>query len=504
VVRPFPDFLMNAPVLINVQRGTEPRLDLFNLRARTAVGDRDHTGKTLAEAFPELEQWLRKITAIVLGGQPYVGVEEPLALDWSGTGKIETRYLTFVCEPLLDATGVVEGSVLFAVDVTDCLLARRLNVKRCDRTRLEAALDCLSTPVVLAEPGTRRILFANAATRALHRGDMPSGTTFGQALGMDTGYFCTDATGARIPEDEMPDSRASRGEMVDALELLWHTPFGNVPLVCFAEMVPATPACPSVVVLSFFDVSHVKRVEQELVDAVEARDTFLSLASLAGHELRTPLTTLKLQIQSLLGHYPDAAGIAAIERATRRMGALVEQLLDSARIRDVGVNLEPEDLDLCVVVDAVVESFRSEARRRGSPVARVGAPEVRGRWDRLRLEHVLTNLVCNALRFGPGAPISVECRDLDDRVSVAVTDGGIGIDAADHERIFQRFTRAVSPRHFGGLGLGLWITREIVTRMGGSIAVRSAVGQGATFTVELPKTPPTGTSTNAFVPLSGP
>ena len=85
----------------------------------------------------------------------------------------------------------------------------------------------------------------------------------------------------------------------------------------------------------------------------------------------------------------------------------------------------------------------------------------------------------------PGTPISIACSNLGERVSVAVSDGGIGIDPADHERIFERFGRAVSARHFGGLGLGLWMARAIVKAMGGSIMVRSALGQGATFTVEL-------------------
>ena len=111
-------------------------------------------------------------------------------------------------------------------------------------------------------------------------------------------------------------------------------------------------------------------------------------------------------------------------------------------------------------------------------------------WDRTRLKHVITNLLSNALRFGAAKPIRIECLDLGDRVSIAVSDQGIGIDPSDHERIFERFGRAVSSRHYGGLGLGLWVTREILTQMGGSIAVNSALGQGATFTVTLPKAPP--------------
>lgn len=481
----FHDLLMNAPVLITVQRGKELRLELFNLSAQKAVGDRDLTGRTLGEAFPELEQWLLKIAAVVRRGEPYVGVDEALTFDWEGTGTVETKYLTLVCQPLLGSGGAVEGSVMFAIDVTASVAARGAHA--CDRDGLEAALDCVATPVVLAEPGTRHILFANAAAQRLSHGDLPSGTTFGQAIGLETGYFCTDAAGARIPEDEMPATRASRGEVVDALEIRWHTPFGTIPLVCFAEVVAAARGLPTAVVLSFFDASRAERLERELLDALAARDAFLGLA---GHELRTPLTALKLQLQSLLRQYPDAAGLAAVERAAQRMDALVEQLIDATRIRDVGVRLMPEDLNLSAVVDEVIDRLRPEAARSGSAIARIGPTKVPGRWDRTRLEHVLTNLLCNAIRFGSGAPIGIECQEHECRVSIAVTDGGIGLRREDQKRIFERFERAASPRHFGGLGLGLWVTREIVTQMGGSISVRSSLCQGATFTVDLPRAPP--------------
>lgn len=484
-MRDFRDLLMKAPVLITLQRAKDQRFELFNLSARRAVGDRDFTGKTLAEAFPELEQWLQKIRKVVRSGRPYIGVDEPLTFDWSGAGKDETRYLTCVCQPLLAADGTVDGSVMFAIDVTTSVLARGLSPR--DRAWLVAAVDGIATPVVLAEPETRRILFANAAARELSHGDLPSGTTFGQAVGLDTGYFCTDASGSRIPEAELPAARASRGEVVDAMELLWHTPFGSIPLVCFAEMVAATDTLPSVVVLSFFDASAARRLERELIDAQGVRDDFLGLAS---HELRTPLAALKLQVQSLLKQYPQAAGLAAVERAAGRMDAIVERMLASVRIREGAAPFAPENLNLCVVVDEVLDRLRSEAGAVSSPIARVGAGDVRGCWDRIRTKIVITNLVSNALRFGAGKPIRVECRDLGARVSMAVSDHGIGVAPADHERIFERFGRAVSSRHYGGLGLGLWITREILSQMGGSIAVESTLGQGATFTVELPKKPP--------------
>jgi signal transduction histidine kinase len=112
-----------------------------------------------------------------------------------------------------------------------------------------------------------------------------------------------------------------------------------------------------------------------------------------------------------------------------------------------------------------------------------------GEWDRLRLEQVLTNLLSNAIKYGSGKPVHVQVRSGTTRAWVVVRDEGIGIQAEALERIFEKFERAVSAQHYGGLGLGLYVTRQIIESMGGGVRVVSTPGQGATFTVELPRHP---------------
>ena len=109
-----------------------------------------------------------------------------------------------------------------------------------------------------------------------------------------------------------------------------------------------------------------------------------------------------------------------------------------------------------------------------------------GRWDRMRLAQVITNFISNALKYGPGAPIEVTAAARGDRAVLSVRDHGIGIAPKDQRRLFQRFARAVSPEHYSGLGLGLWIVRVLVEAMGGTVAVESQPGAGASFTAELP------------------
>ena len=127
----------------------------------------------------------------------------------------------------------------------------------------------------------------------------------------------------------------------------------------------------------------------------------------------------------------------------------------------------------------------------GAIEVKVTGPRRRKSWDRLRLEQILTNLLSNAVKYGAGRPISVEVGATgagdDADVWFAVRDRGIGMSPDELGRIFGRFERGVSERNYGGLGLGLWIVRQVVDAMGGSITVDSAPERGSTFTVRLPR-----------------
>ena len=227
--------------------------------------------------------------------------------------------------------------------------------------------------------------------------------------------------------------------------------------------------------------------------AVATRDAFLSVAS---HELRTPLNTLQLQVQAFLRAARKTGDERAEQRLERlaaqtdRLGELVGTLLDVSRLSSDRLVLEPSELDLCELVREVATRDAELARSAGCAL-KVELPSAAvGRWDRLRLEQVLTNLLGNAFKFGAGRPVEVKLLVADERVRLSVADQGLGIAREDQARIFARFERAVSARSFGGLGLGLWIVNEIVRAHGGTVEVESAPGLGARFTVELPREVP--------------
>lgn len=238
------------------------------------------------------------------------------------------------------------------------------------------------------------------------------------------------------------------------------------------------------------------RLYMEAQDAIRARDTFLSVAS---HELNTPLTSLTLNVQALrrdlesrTSGAPESLStkVVAVQRQLSRLSSLVRELLDVSRITAGRLRLEREDLDLAGLAREMVPRFSEDLARAGCEL-RLDAPgPARGYWDRLRLEQVLQNLLSNAIKYGRGRPIEVRVGADAERAWLVVRDQGMGIPLEGQARLFQRFERLASERHYGGLGLGLWIVKQIVDALEGRIQVESAPGQGSTFTVELPRQRP--------------
>jgi PAS domain S-box-containing protein len=235
------------------------------------------------------------------------------------------------------------------------------------------------------------------------------------------------------------------------------------------------------------------RLIRELRVAVRARDEFLAVAA---HELKTPLTPLRVQTEGLLRALQRPEGLTAeklldrlarIDRSARRVARLVENLLDFSRVASGRLQLRQEEIDLARLAGEVVERLRETAERAGSTLRFHSSGPASGRWDALRLEQVIENLLGNAIKYGSGQPIEVEVRGEGESALIQVTDHGMGIPKEAQGRIFQRFERVAPLHHFGGFGLGLWIVRQIVEAHGGAIELESDSGCGACFTIHLPR-----------------
>lgn len=236
------------------------------------------------------------------------------------------------------------------------------------------------------------------------------------------------------------------------------------------------------------------RLYREAQEALRKRDEFLAVAS---HELRTPFTPMRIYLQGLISTLRNpakAAGlghwVTKLETANarlQRLAKLVEDLFDVSRLAEGKVAMRLEEVDLAALAAEAVDRWKAELTRVQCDCTLDAPGPVIGHWDGLRLEQVIDNLLGNATKYGPGKPITVTVKREGAVARLSVQDHGIGIAPEEQPRIFERFERAVS-ENYGGFGLGLWISREVVQAHGGCISVESAPGQGATFTVELPLT----------------
>jgi predicted ATPase/signal transduction histidine kinase len=234
------------------------------------------------------------------------------------------------------------------------------------------------------------------------------------------------------------------------------------------------------------------RLYGETQRAVQMRDEFLQVAS---HELRTPVAGLTLSVTGLLRALRSPGGVAPermgklLELADRqgaRLTRLLEDVMDVSKAEAGWAALHLEEVELGALVRDVVARFEADLTRAGCSLSIRCDGTVFGLWDRSRVDQVIANLVSNAVKFGAGKPIEVQVGEAAGLARLSVRDQGIGIDVSQQARVFDRFQRAVSAMHYGGLGLGLFISRRIVEAHGGTIRVESAPGEGSTFTVELP------------------
>jgi signal transduction histidine kinase len=386
-------------------------------------------------------------------------------------------------EPRVYAEAEIEGLQLLSNMAAQALArARREAEERVEHARVAAILEHL--PVVVAVMNTKgEVVHINRA-----------GRDFAQRMGSErldwreslSTMQVFDRDGKLVPPEQSGVAGAFRGE-ASARELTLVTRLGE-KLHVLAVSVPLRAADGTVeaALTSFQEVTALR-------EASDAKDRFLSIAS---HELRSPITSLRATT-SLLQIDPNALTdesrrtvlLSRIQRQIDRLSTLVERLLDTTRLNAGELPLDYAECDMAALCQDAAEHARLTDREH-TYVVDAPAP-ILGRWDAARIEQALTNLLGNASRYSPPhSEIVVRARLKDGGVAVDVIDHGPGIAADQREKLFTPFYRgAAAARHKSGLGLGLYITREIARRHGGTLRLTSEPGQGAMFTVELPLHP---------------
>jgi len=241
-------------------------------------------------------------------------------------------------------------------------------------------------------------------------------------------------------------------------------------------------------------LSKLQQTQNELEHAVRMRDDFMSIVS---HEVRTPLNGLILETQLRKLHLAKGNSAAfsmdkmqaMVERDERQIQSLIrliEDMLDVSRIRTGKLSIRTSAFDLAELVGNLLESFSAQIAAAESSVTYTAEEPVIGVWDEFRIEQVIANLLTNALRYGARKPIEVRVYAVAGQARVEVRDQGIGISPENQRRIFQQFERVAANHAIHGLGLGLFISEQIVAAHGGEIVVESEEGNGSMFRVCLP------------------
>ena len=241
-------------------------------------------------------------------------------------------------------------------------------------------------------------------------------------------------------------------------------------------------------------LAQLKVTQRELEHAVRMRDDFMSIVS---HEVRTPLNGLILETQLRKMHLArdNAAAFtmekmqAMVDRDERQIQSLIrliEDMLDVSRIRTGKLSIRPSTFDLSQTVANLLESFAAQISAAQSRVNFTACQSVTGQWDEFRIEQVVSNLLTNALRYGARKPVEVSVYVEGANAIIDVRDQGIGISEENQQRIFHQFERVAGSDVVNGLGLGLFISEQIIAAHNGSISVHSTLGEGALFRVSLP------------------
>ena len=335
-------------------------------------------------------------------------------------------------------------------------------------------------------------------------------TSWNRAAEAMFGYSAAEAVGRhitliippeRIAEEDYVLGQVRRGEKVEHFETIRQTKDGR-RLNISITVSPVKDSRGRIIGASKIarDITGQKALErereellqreqlarQQLAEAVSARDEFIAVAA---HELRNPLNVFLLNLQLLHRISGNPASFdkmrGLIEKSREQLGrlnALVDRLLDVTRIRAGTFELYRESIDLGSLLQEIAARFKGEQLSISAEVQ----SKLQGEWDRVRMDQAITNLISNAVKYGLGRPILVRARVSNGQAVISITDHGIGISPEDLERVFDRFERAAGRSNNDGLGLGLWITKQIVEAHGGTIGAESELGKGSTFEVRLP------------------
>ncbi len=453
--------LRHAPARVGMLLGSDLRYAIVSpvQLAEMGLTEKDVIGRPYREVDPDpshraiLEQVYRT-------GEPYIARETPTRTRLPN-GETFDGYFNSTIVATRNALGAIDGVIYFAADVTDLVVGRK---------RVEE----LASAVAGERDELQHIL-----------NELPEGVVVMRRDGPVTRNRVADQLLGGTEIRDFPIMRALEGEDVRGEEMVIHNPARGEDLNVLVSAAPVRRDGEIVAAVSVFqDITQLRAFERQ-------RTEFFSMAS---HEIRTPVTAILLQLDLALRQISrgDSSNTEEMLRKARHrtkgLTALINDLLDVSRI-DVGkFGVELGDFDVAAVVQRTVDDYPTDENHTTRVIWSGGSLPVRG--DSRRLVEVLENLLSNAVKYSPeGGAVTIEIGREKDQAVVRVHDEGLGVPEAERGQIFERFFRTSVAKPYGGVGLGLYISREIVTRMGGDIQLESSGSKGSVFRVTLPLQP---------------
>ena len=480
-----------APAFMVVFRGPTFVIEVANDAYRQLVGQREMTGLTIRQVFPEIEGqgFFELVEKVYATGKPWVGTGVPALLQRHAGIPPEVRYLDLVYQPLRGADGSINGVFAHGVDITERKLAgEALREAAQDAEQRARVFD--TTLSAMTEFGYTfdrggRFVYVNKALLDLW------GVTLDEAIGknfFDLKY--PDTLAARL-------QRQIREVFETCQGISDETPYTSPTGVAGHYEYTLRPVVGDdgrvdLVAGSARDITVRKQAEADLQDADRRKNEFLAMLA---HELRNPLAPIRSAVQFL--RLTDCSRETAqpmfemMERQIAHMVGLIDDLLDVVRISRGKIELRRERVELATVVRQAVEAMRSlDANIDHEVTITLPAKPIHLHADPMRLTQVIGNLLNNACKFTErGGQVQVIVEPDGEQVLIRVVDNGVGIAAEHLSRVFEMFAQLDTSleRSRGGLGLGLTLVKELVEMHGGGVDARSAgAGHGTEFVVHLP------------------
>lgn len=468
------NFFMQAPAACCILKSPEHIFEIANDGYLELIGKNNIIGKTVKEILPEIEGqgFLELLDNVYKTGESFIGTEMLVHINKGQKGTLVPIYVNFIYQALKDLHGNIEGIMAFAYEVTNQVLARK---------KIEESEELFHT---LANSISQLAWIANADGWIYW---------YNQRWYDYTGTMLEDMQGWGWGKVHHPDHIE---KVVSEVKKLWQTdePF---------ELTFPLKSKDGVYKWFLTRVYPIKNAEGKVIQwigtntdiddqkkALEQRDEFISIAS---HELKTPVTSLKgftqiLQMKLQNEHNSQAADLLArMDKQVDKLTKLIGDLLDATKIENRQLKFTLEDFDFNELASEVAEEMKRTTITHEISVQTAGIKMING--DRNRIGQVITNFISNAIKYSPGNnQIILSTAVKDENVRLCVQDFGIGIPAEKQPKIFERFFRVTGggQETFPGLGLGLFISAEIIKRHNGTISVESTDGKGSIFSFTLP------------------